>query len=212
METDSLPREDSFVFWKNLVLVALFFLAAPLTILTASFSLVFLYGEKTSVVDKELANAGSPKGVQVFASLPSESPSIGGVVFQGDARAEVTRLYLESYNSPLINESQALVDAADHYNLDYRLLTAIAQQESNLCKRIPAGTHNCWGWGIHSEGTLGFGSYKEAIWAVSKGIKEDYIDRGLTTPELIMTRYTPQSPNGSWFLGVSQFMDELDQL
>ncbi len=105
----------------------------------------------------------------------------------------------EEFKLPMIG------DMADKYSLDFRLITAIAQQESNLCRIIPPGSHNCWGWGIHSESNLGFSSYEEGIETVSQGLKENYIDEGLTTPDQIMTKYTPSS-NGSWAHGVNTFM------
>ena len=102
-----------------------------------------------------------------------------------------------------------VVTAADKYKIDFRLITAIAQQESNLCKIIPPDSHNCWGWGINSNGSLGFNSYEEAIDTVSKGLKEEYIDKGYTTPEQIMSKYTPLS-NGSWAFGVNKFLTEME--
>lgn len=147
-------------------------------------------------------------GVQVYASLPGNTPGVYGVASAADARVEIVRQYLESYNSPLEPYAANLVEAADQYGLDFRLTTAIAQQESNLCKKIPPGGHNCWGWGIHSEGTLGFRSFVEGINTVSQGLREEYIDKGYLTVEEIMSKYTPLS-NGSWAAGVTAFMEEM---
>jgi len=97
---------------------------------------------------------------------------------------------------------------ADKYGLDFRLTTAIAQQESNLCKKTPAETYNCWGWGIHSKGTLGFEDYPHGIETVSRGLRKEYLDKGYLTVEDIMSKYTPLS-NGSWAMGVSTFMAEM---
>jgi hypothetical protein len=102
----------------------------------------------------------------------------------------------------------SIVDTADKYGLDFRLTTAIAQQESNLCKKIPPESNNCWGWGIHSQGTLGFSSFQEGIENVSKGLREEYLDKGFRTTEEIMSKYTPLSP-GSWAEGVNKFMAEM---
>jgi hypothetical protein len=55
---------------------------------------------------------------------------------------------------------------------------------------------------------LGFNSYSDAIETVSKGLKNNYIDEGLVTPDEIMTKYTPSS-NGSWAHGVNEFMSEM---
>ena len=43
----------------------------------------------------------------------------------------------------------------------------------------------------------------------AKILKKNYIDKGLVTPELIMTKYTPSSPNGAWAKAVNQFMNEI---
>lgn len=192
---------------RNIVLLILFFLITPLTIATASFSL-YLFNKPEPKVLASSARADIT-GVKVFASLPSNAPTVSGSVMSEDARPEIVKNYLITYNSSLTPYAKTLVEAADFYGLDFRLLPAIAQQESNLCKWIPNGTHNCWGWGIHSEGTLGFDSFDQAIWTVAKGLKENYIDEGLKTPKEIMAKYTPQS-NGSWANGVSEFMAEID--
>lgn len=149
-------------------------------------------------------------GLKVYASLPNQFPKIYGTVEVADARPELIRQYLSRYNSPLVNLSDYLVQKSDEYQLDYKLIPAIAQQESNLCKIIPPESHNCWGWGIHSKGSLGFNSYEEAIETVMRGIKTEYIDKGLTTPDTIWKKYTPGSPDGAWAKGVNQFMTEME--
>jgi hypothetical protein len=98
---------------------------------------------------------------------------------------------------------------ADKYTVDWRLITAIAMKESGLCRVIPQGSHNCWGWGIHSKGTLGFDTYEEGIEIVTRGLKEKYIDLGLVTPEKIMTKYAhPDST--TWAEGVTAYMNQLE--
>ncbi len=130
-------------------------------------------------------------------------------VVVADSRPLIIKKYLTSFDSPLLPYADLIFKTSQDYGLDYRLLLAIAQQESNLCKKIPEDSYNCWGWGIHSRGTLRFSSYEEAILAVAKGLKEDYLDKGLKTPEEIMTKYTPLS-DGSWAFGVRQFMEEME--
>lgn len=213
MENATVTNEDSFGFWKNLSLVIIFFLITPIALGTSLFSLVSL--AKSQEVEAKITQNDTiaitqqaQSGAKVFASLPANLPSVSGEVGTSDARPELIKQYLASYDSPLTPYANDLVNAADKYGLDYRLTTAIAQQESNLCKKAPAGTHNCWGWGIHSEGTLGFDSYEQGIDVVSQGLKENYLDKGYTTPEEIMSKYTPQS-NGSWAFGVNLFMSQL---
>jgi len=204
--------EDNFSFWKNLILVSLFFTITPIALLTSLFSLISLAKNKdvqAKMVPASVNLIVEPKpGVRVYASLPNTIPTVAGNAKAADARPEIISQYLASYGSPLVIYAKHIVDMADKYSLDFRLITAIAQQESNLCRIIPPGSHNCWGWGIHSESNLGFSSYEEGIETVSQGLKENYIDEGLTTPDQIMTKYTPSS-NGSWAHGVNTFMSEM---
>jgi hypothetical protein len=128
-----------------------------------------------------------------------------------DARAELVSSFLARYNSPLEPHEYygtVLVEIADRYEIDFRLLPAIAMQESNLCKNAPEGTFNCLGFGIHKKGTLGFDSYEAGFERAAKELKKNYIDRGLVTPEQIMKKYTPSS-NGSWANSVNQWMAEM---
>ncbi len=148
-------------------------------------------------------------GIQVYAALPNSQPVVSYGAVAADGRVEMIRQYLDRYNSPLEPHAQLLVQVSDQYGLDFRILTAIAQQESNLCKKSPEGTYNCWGWGIHSKGTLGFSDYPTAIRTVGQGIKEDYLDKGYDTVDKMMEKYTPLS-NGSWAFGVTQFISEME--
>jgi hypothetical protein len=195
-------REENFSFWKNLLLSAMFFIVAPLTIAVSLFSLVSL-GKTESPKPKAMS------GARVYASLPSVFPAIDGSFEAGDARPKLVAQYLSNYGSVLVPYADFIVQTADKYNLDFRLITAIAQQESNLCKLIPPSSFNCWGWGIHSQGTLGFSSFEEGIEQVSEGLRKEYLDKGFETVDQIMGKYTPLS-NGSWAAGVNQFMSEME--
>ncbi|TSC83615.1 MAG: hypothetical protein G01um101413_968 [Parcubacteria group bacterium Gr01-1014_13] len=129
-----------------------------------------------------------------------------------DARSLIVKKYLRRYGSPLEPFAQYLVDTADKYNLDYRLLPAIAQQESNLCKKIPEDSHNCWGFGIYGNKVTRFDSYAQAIDTVARTLKKKYIDQGLDTPEEMMAKYTPPSveKGGPWAKAVNQFLADLE--
>ena len=144
-------------------------------------------------------STGDVKGISTDAEL-------------ADARAEIVGRFLERHKSPMQPYDEygtKLVEIADRYSLDYRLLPAIAMQESNLCKVIPAESYNCLGFGIHSKGTLRFDSYEAAFDRAAKTLKEKYVDIGLTTPQAIMTKYTPHS-NGSWAESVNQWIAEME--
>ena len=206
----SLLGEESFGFWKKIIFAAIFFTITPIALLSSAISLISLDKEKVVKESLPVPNLIQvPKsGVQVYASLPSSFPSVSGEVLGADARADLIKEYLSYYDSPLVPHADFIVRTADKYGLDFRLTTAIAQKESNLCKKAPPETYNCWGWGIHSRGTLGFSSYEEAIEEVSRGLKEQYIDKGFITIEEIMSKYTPLS-QGTWAYGVTMFMDEM---
>jgi hypothetical protein len=82
-------------------------------------------------------------------------------------------------------------------------------QESGGCLKIPQGSFNCTGLGIYGDQVWGFKSYDENIEATLKTIKENYVDKGLITPEDVMRKYTPGS-NGSWANAVSYFFKALE--
>jgi hypothetical protein len=143
-----------------------------------------------------------------YAALPPASGSLKMTLTAQDARVAIVKDFLKKYNSELLPYAQHIVDAADKYNLDYRLVPAIAMQESNLCKKAPKDSHNCWGFGIYGKQVLKFDNYTDAINTVTKTLAIQYVGKGLQTPEQIMTRYTPGS-NGSWARGVNTFMNQL---
>lgn len=152
---------------------------------------------------------------QVIA-LPQEAmptQTATDVVEIEDARSESIKQFITRHNPKLLEEApefhEQLVSIADREGLDYRLLPAIAMNESGLCRVIPENSFNCLGLGVHSQGTWHFSSYEENFATAAAILKKNYIDRGLVTPELIMTKYTPNSPNGAWAKAVNQFMNEI---
>jgi len=126
-----------------------------------------------------------------------------------DARPLIIKRYLEKYKSPLAPYSDMIFQLSQDYGFEYYWIVAIAQQESNLCKKIPEDSHNCWGYGIHANGTLKFESYELALKSYAEYLKRAYFDKGLNTTELIMKKYCPHS-NGSWAYGVNQFIAEME--
>lgn len=126
-----------------------------------------------------------------------------------DPRVAYLKAFFRNYDSELYDHADVIVATADKHDIDYRLLPAIAMQESNLCRVIPHGSYNCWGWGIYGDKVTRFSSYPEAIETVSAGLKKYYVDQGLVTPEQIMQKYTPSS-NGSWARGVNYFFGKIE--
>lgn len=142
------------------------------------------------------------------SSSPFATHTVEADIETTDGRVANLKSFLRKYNSPLYDHAEYIVMVSDKYKFDYRLLVAISMQESNACRVIPEGSHNCWGWGIYGDHVLKFDSYEEAIETVAAGIKKEYLDKGLVTASAIMAKYTPSS-NGSWAYGVNHFLQAL---
>lgn len=128
-----------------------------------------------------------------------------------DGRAEIVANFLERKGSPLKpydHYGKVLVDLADKYNLDFRFLPAIMMQESQLCKRIPEGSYNCLGFGIHSKGTLGFDSYEAGFERAARELRANYVEQGRIQVSEIAKKYTASVDK--WTDAVNQFMAEME--
>jgi hypothetical protein len=135
--------------------------------------------------------------------------SVSNQAVADDARPLLIKKYLTKYQSPLLPYSDLIFKLSQTYGFDYYWIVAIAQQESNLCKKIPDNSYNCWGYGINSAGVLKFDNYELALKSYAEYLKREYFDKGLNTTELIMKKYCPHS-NGSWAFGVNQFIGEIE--
>ena len=144
-----------------------------------------------------------------FSSAPFSTGPFEAEMKISDGRAANLKVFFRKHNSPLYDFADVIVRESDKNGFDYRLLPAIAMQESTLCRAIPENSHNCWGWGIYGNTVTRFSSYEEAIETVALGIKKHYIDEGLDTASKIMAKYTPSS-KGSWAFGVNTFLKALE--
>ncbi|MBI1862956.1 hypothetical protein HYS00_02450 [Candidatus Microgenomates bacterium] len=166
--------------------------------------------QAASVILDEI-ESGYPANDQFAQSAkPEAAGEIQEQVDIADSRVANLKRFLRRYNSPLYEHAEFIVQTADKNNMDYRLLPAIAMQESGLCAKIPVNSHNCWGWGIYGNTITRFADYEEAIDTVSRGLKKYYIDRGPVTASQIMSKYNPGSPGGSWANSVNRFIDALE--
>lgn len=193
---------------RKFTFISTFFLVLVGAIIASTTSLLVVHRSNKAVPLYENYDDFITRGPKIHTAFVSDAPIVSGQVLGADARSELIKDYLKKYESPLHPYAEYIVKVADRYGVDFRLITAIAQQESNLCKKIPSETFNCWGWGIHSKGTLGFSSFQEGIDIVTKGIKDNYLSKGYKTPNEIMSKYTPSS-DGSWANGVTAFMQEM---
>lgn len=126
-----------------------------------------------------------------------------------DPRVIQLEAFLRKYNSPMTNDAAVFIEQADKYNLDWKLIPAIAGLESTFGKFVPQNSYNPFGWGIPSGASSGiaFTSWEHAIATVSEGIRNRYMNRGLTTIEKIGSVYAA-SP--TWSQRVRYFMNEID--
>jgi len=190
---------------RKFFLIMAFFIFTPITLGASAFSLLAINAKQQPTQTPLSTNIST----KVLSASDFDSfPSLSSTIVSADARSQILRNYLTNIDSELLPYTDLLVETADKYNMDYRLLTAIAIKESGACRVIPPGSHNCWGWGIHSKGTLTFDSYEEAIETVSKGLKEKYIDLGYVTPDQIMTKYAHKDST-TWGPDVAAYMEVL---
>lgn len=126
---------------------------------------------------------------------------------QLEKKAKILAEYLAKHDSPLQYHAQDFIDAANLYNLDWKLVAAISGVESTFGKFIPGG-YNGWGWGVYGTQAIYFKSWRDGIFAVSKGLRENYIDRGYTEP-YSMNRIYAASP--TWGSKVTFFMAEMER-
>ncbi len=127
----------------------------------------------------------------------------------GDIRPYMVEKFLK--NTPLKPYSQYMVEVADKYSIDYRWIPAIAMKESGAGAAAPNNSFNAWGF---ENGRTKFVSWEQAIDRVGKTLKERYIDKGLTTAELIMPIYAPPAVEngGGWAQAINLYFSKMESL
>jgi hypothetical protein len=196
---------------RKLVIVCAFFSLAPLTLI-----LVFLAGYfKLTSPSGMLSLLNTQTNYKLFQSIPDmrREHEIIAKTYAIDARTVLLKKFFSKYSSPLEKQADFIVYQADKYSIDYRLIPAISMQESTGCKFIPDNSFNCWGYGIYGDKVTRFSGYEEAIETVSRGLRKNYYEKGLTTPQAIMHKYTPPSIalGGPWASGVEYFFDDIEK-
>lgn len=197
---------------KKIFLAFLFFIFTPLTIGVSLFGLAYNQKEVRAqiITFQETGSVlGTNAPLELYSALPATLATSNHQILGEEARAIIIKNYLIKNQSPMASYADLIFTSSEKYQLDWRLIVAIAQCESNLCKKIPEGSYNCWGF---ENGTTHFLSWEQAFERVAKTLKEGYIDKGLVTPEQIMPKYAPPSveKGGPWARCVSQFMEELE--
>ncbi len=187
---------------RNVLLFLLFFLVAPLTI----FASIFLYSYHMHQTIL-LGQSNKPRPI-AYAALPTTENLFAGAATLSDSRAIVLNQFFSYYHSPLAAYADLIVSKADEYNIDYRLLPAIAMQETTLCqKTLKQSPYNCWGWGIWGKKVTTFTSFADAIDTISRYFGNRKA-KGIVTLDEIATIYNPGDTN-HWKEHVAHFMSEL---
>ena len=170
------------------------------------FSIVFLiYLSQPKIAQN------SNQNFKLYAALPEDSTVQSEDITVKDGRVKIIEDFFKERKAPLADYAGAFVLVSDKYNLDWRLLPAIAMQESSGGRIVINNSHNAFGYGIYGSSVLKFPSWEDGIERVGKALREDYLNEGLTTPQTIMAKYTPPSleKDGAWAKAVSSFMEDL---
>lgn len=194
---------------KNLSLIGVFLLVLFINVylVLLSRSALAKASANRTILNEIEASSGGQSANNGFSTAPLVMGKEAHDMDLVDARVANLKAFFRKHDSPLYDLADKMVNVSDNYGFDYRLLAAIAMQESGLCRSIPENSFNCWGWGINSTQTIRFASYEEGIEKVARGLKIGYIDNGLTSPEAIMAKYAPHST--SWAGGVNHFLERL---
>tara|TARA_B100001179_G_C18603238_1_gene411913 strand:- start:1262 stop:1882 length:621 start_codon:yes stop_codon:yes gene_type:complete len=84
------------------------------------------------------------------------------------AQAEKIRAYYARHNLPLQHEAEHFVDAAEEYDIDWRLVAAIGMIESTGGKfACQTADYSAFGWGSCK---IDFDSYEESIHVISMNL------------------------------------------
>lgn len=154
----------------------------------------------------------SVQPIPVFANISDQSASISSTAQLRDIRIAILMDYLTQYNSPLTPYAADFIKAADQYHIDWKLVVSISGAESQFGHYVPGDqqrnpfSYNAWGWGVYADKVVNFRSWQEGIYTVSKGLRENYLNKGLSNPYTINSVYA-SDPN--WANHVSYFLQDL---
>lgn len=197
---------------KNL-LVLLWFPAVTLLLIVNLNLLIKIYNNSQVMT----RNANVPplaEGRFQVASFAGTGQILGANITPGDARPLLLHDFLLRFDSPMANYADLIVQEADNNGIDYRMVVAIAMCESNLGKRMPSKkSHNAWGIAVYTNEPSGavFNDWNYAIKWVSKYIRTNYKERGLTGLKEIGAVWAPPSVEKgySWSNCVETFMQTI---
>ncbi|MCL4354798.1 hypothetical protein M1349_05040 [Patescibacteria group bacterium] len=126
-----------------------------------------------------------------------------------DHRVKILKDFLKAQDSPLAEYADVFVRNADKYNLDWKLVAAISGTESSFGLAYPNGTYNGWGWGIYGNNMHYFTSWEDGIETISKGLREQYMDKWGAQDVYGIGKFYASSP--TWAEHTIHFMNRIDE-
>jgi hypothetical protein len=120
--------------------------------------------------------------------------------------------YLTGKSSPIAGDGSVFLSNSVMYNVDPRLVAAIAGAESSFGTKwvnCPASGFNAWSWFYN--GTCAkspFASYSAGIATVSKFMRRSYLNKGRTSIALIGKRYCASGCQ-NWVPNVTNFYTQM---
>ncbi len=120
-------------------------------------------------------------------------------LYEDQAKADRIRAFYAQWNAPMAAQADYIVEVANLFGIDWRLLPAISVVESsggNYCFR----NYNPFGWG-----KMNFASFEDAIYTVGEGIANGY---RTSNPYLMAPTYNPVTPE-SWGSKVDMLMKSI---
>ena len=174
---------------------------AILSFVVVIFFLLFTYLVEENSTVKALESTSDQPKEQIIKSYAE--------IIYRDLRIDTVNYFFKKYGPKMKGLGAEIVLSADKYNIPFGLLPAIGACEGGLGNKIPANSFNTWGWGIYGGKIKFFDSWEDAIDKVSAGISQEYFQKGLDTPEKMMSKYAPRS-SGTWAICVNKYLADFD--
>jgi len=168
-------------------------------------------GERSTLILERAAS----NGIEAFSALAlNQAVDLEAVAEEArEAKALAIDTYFKARHMPLAGMGMKMVEEAEKYNLDWRLLPAIAVRESTggkyACKKA---TYSTFGWGSCK---INFDSHGEAIETVARNLggynpntAKHYKDK---TTEEILRAYNPPSIIPRYVQQVTAIMNSIGE-
>lgn len=191
---------------RKVILLLSFFSFAPTVLVFTAVFLVFVTFQQTTRGKGLSFFFGNHQSI-AYAALPDNTNNVSAVIGVGDVRVGKVASFLQDYGSPLAPYAEAIVMTSDKYGIDFRLIPAIAMQESGGCQKVIGDSNNCWGYGIYGKYVYKFDNFQDGIETMGKYLADNK-KKGLDTIDKLGMIYNPSNHN-DWKGKVSLFLSEM---